>query len=63
MKKHLTHDMQGNWISPLEIKSKAKPRIIVMSDQMKQYILDRDRLLWKNGDKQTKLELKNKYGV
>lgn len=44
-----------------EKKSMGKPREIVMSEYMEDYLLDRDRILWKISDNDTKEQLKLKY--
>jgi len=60
-KRHLIHDMKGSFYEVEKETYKSKPRPIVMSDQMKEYLIARDRILWKEGKSID--ELKIKYGV
>lgn len=61
MKKHLLSDMQGGFKETVVVKSKAKPRVIIETKQVTDYRLERDRVLWKIGDQETKQTLKLKY--
>lgn len=60
-KRRLKHDMKGNFEEIEKPKSKSKPRDIVMSEQMTNYLKERDRQLWKEGKSID--ELKMKYNL
>ena len=51
--------MNGSFIAPDKVVSKVKPRDVI--DITIQYRLERDRVLWKIGDDETKQALKIKY--
>ena len=59
MAKHLKSNMNGSFIAPDKVVSKVKPRDVI--DITIQYRLERDRVLWKICDEETKQALKIKY--
>ena len=47
-----------------ENKKYSKPKPYVMSDGLKDYIIERDRLIWRTTkDEESKQALKERYGV
>jgi len=60
-KRHLIHDMKGNFVEIEKPKYKAKPRKIEKDERITAYQVKRDRELWKEG--KSIEELKIKYNL
>lgn len=60
--KHIITNGQGDAVNNPSIKSKAKPKKFVQKQSITDYILERDRVLYRIADEETKQALKEKYG-
>lgn len=60
--KHIITDGHGNAVDHPSIKSKAKKVPYVMAQSIQDYLLQRDRVLFKVCDEETKKALLIKYG-
>lgn len=58
---HLKSNLNGDFIAPDKTTSKAKPKPVIVPEWLREYILARDRVLYKEG--KSIEELKIKYGV
>ncbi len=60
---HLKSNMKGDFIAPDKRKSKAKPKVIVIPESLKQYFLERDRIIYKTTtNMETKQAILERYG-
>lgn len=57
-RRHLKSNMKGEFEEIEKTKSKSKPREIVMSEQMTNYLIERDRCLWREGKSIDEIKIK-----
>lgn len=61
-KKIINTDGHGGSVEYKTVKSRAKPKPWIQSEYVTNYIIERDRVIWKTCDQETKEKLKEKYG-